>query len=86
MLTTESFFVENIKCDGCIATITNNLMQLREVQAVNVHKDEHKVCVTGIAMDRDLIKNKLALLGYPEKKNNNIFKKAKSLLHCVMNK
>ena len=86
MLTTESIVVENIKCDGCIATITNNLMQLREVQAVNVYKDQHKVCVTGIAMDRNIIKNKLALLGYPEKKSNTLFRKAKSLLHCVMNK
>lgn len=84
MLTTETFFVENIKCDGCVMAITNALMALREVQAVNVFKDQQKVCVTGIAMDRDLIKDKLALTGYPEKKNNTLLKKAKSLLHCVM--
>ena len=86
MLSTETFIVENIKCDGCVIKITDNLLQLREVHAVNVYKDEHKVCVTGIAMDRDIIKNKLALLGYPEKKSNNLFKKAKSLLHCVISK
>ncbi|QEC67459.1 heavy-metal-associated domain-containing protein [Panacibacter ginsenosidivorans] len=84
MLSTETFLVENIKCDGCIVTITNSLMHLREVQSVNVYKDQQKVCVTGIAMDRDIIKSRLALLGYPEKASNNLLKKAKSLLHCVI--
>ena len=67
MLSTETFFVENIKCDGCVKTITEDL-------------------VTGVAMDRDIMKNKLALPGYPEKASNVFLKKAKSLLHCVMNK
>ncbi|MEP6847188.1 MAG: heavy-metal-associated domain-containing protein [Panacibacter sp.] len=86
MLTTETFFVENIKCDGCVIAITNSLMQLREVQAVKVYKDQHKVSVTGIAMDRDVLKNKLAILGYPEQASNSFLKKAKSFIHCVISK
>jgi copper chaperone CopZ len=82
-LTTHQVIVDNIKCEGCINTIKNSLFKLRGVTSVQVYKDLSKVCITGVAIDREEMISKLALLGYPEKGSNNIFRRAKSYVSCV---
>ena len=82
-LTTHQVVVDNIKCDGCINTIKNSLFKLKGVTSVQVFKDLNKVCITGVAIDREEMISKLAALGYPEMGNNNLFRRAKSYVSCV---
>ncbi len=83
-MTTHKIFVENIKCNGCIQSIKAALQKINGVSAVEVFKEEDKICVSGIAIDREEILTKLASLGYPEKGRNSIFKKAKSFVSCTV--
>ncbi len=83
-MTTHKIFVDNIKCNGCIQSIKNALQKIKGVSAINIFKEEDKICVSGIAIDRDEIIKKLASMGYPEKGHNNIFKKAKSFVSCTV--
>jgi copper chaperone CopZ len=83
-MTTHQIFVDNIKCSGCIHTIKTNLCKIKGVSAVEVYTGIGKVCVTGIAIEREDMLNKLALLGYPEKGNNNLLKRAQSIVSCAM--
>lgn len=83
-MTTHKIFVNNIKCNGCIQSIKAALQKINGVSAVDVFKEEDKICVSGIAIDREEILTKLASLGYPEKGHNSIFKKAKSFVSCTV--
>jgi len=42
--------------------------------------------VTGIGIHRGKLIEKLAILGYPEKGNNSLLYKAKSLISCAAGK
>lgn len=85
-MTTHKIFVENIKCGGCIISIKTALLKLKGVTAVEIYKEEDKVCVSGVAVDRENIVMKLVALGYPEKGNNNLISKAKSFVSCAVSK
>ena len=82
MTTTETFYVENIKCGGCAKTIKDTLEKALGVQHIDVYIEQHKVCVMGIALNRAQLKEKLSSLGYPEKGNNSFLKKAASVFSC----
>ena len=83
-MTTHQIFVENIKCGGCINSIKTALLQLKGVSAVEIFQDENKVCVSGIAVEKEFVLAKLASLGYPQKGNNNLINKAKSFVSCAV--
>ena len=85
-MVTHQIFVENIKCEGCVVNIKEHLQQIKGVTAVEVYKDEQKVCVSGIALEKQELVKKLAALGYPEKGANNFFSKARSLVTCTVDK
>jgi copper chaperone CopZ len=85
-MTTHKLFVENIKCGGCINSIKTALLKLKGVSAVEINKDEEKVCVSGVAIERHELVMKLATLGYPERGNNNLISKAKSFVSCAVGK
>lgn len=82
MTTTEAFYVENIKCDGCANTIKSTLEKVLGVQDVEVYVKQDKVCVMGIGLNRAKLKENLSSLGYPEKGNNSLLKQAKSIISC----
>lgn len=84
ILTTHQIFVENIKCGGCINSIKTTLLKLCGVTAVEIFKEENKVCVSGIAVEKEKLVTKLSSLGYPEKGNNNFMSKAKSYKNCAL--
>ena len=44
MTTTETFFVENIKCGGCANTIKCSLEKVLGIQSVEVYVEQDKVC------------------------------------------
>jgi copper chaperone CopZ len=83
-MTTHQIFVENIKCGGCMNSIKTALLKLSGVTAVEIFKDEDKVCVSGIAVEKETIVAKLSSLGYPEKGNNSFISKAKSFVSCAV--
>ncbi len=86
MKTTETIFVENIKCGGCMRSIKDALLQIRDVDIVIVDKDKESVIVTGTGIKRDSIIDKLRAIGYPEKGNNSLLKKARSFVSCAIGK
>ena len=75
--------VENIKCGGCMNTIKKELLQIVGIQEVNITKEEDKIDIMG-EVNRELVIQKLATLGYPEKGNNNLLHKAKSYVSCAV--
>ena len=85
-MVTHQIFVENIKCNGCIVNIKEGLLSMKGVIAVEVYKNEYKVCVTGIALEKQDLIDKLANLGYPKMGVNNLLSKAKSFVTCTMDR
>lgn len=85
-MTTHQIFVENIKCGGCMNSIKTTLLKLSGITAVEIFKEEDKVCVSGIAVEKDTLIAKLSSLGYPEKGNNNFISKVKSFVSYAVGK
>lgn len=82
----EPIFAENIKCGGCIKSIKEALQKIAGVDTVMVDKDKESVLVTGTDINRRIIIDKLGELGYPEKGNNSLLKKARSFVSCAVGK
>ncbi len=76
--------MENIKCSGCMNSIKTALMKLEGVAEVQIVKEEDKVTVSGLGFDSQAVLEKLAALGYPEKGNNSLMSKAKSMVSCAV--
>ena len=77
------FEVENIKCGGCINSIKSALLKIADVADVSIDKEIDTIIVTG-NVDKETVIAKLNELGYPEKGNNSLTKKAKSYLNCAI--
>jgi copper chaperone CopZ len=77
------FEVENIKCAGCMNSIKSALLKIADVADVSIDKEIDTIFVTG-NVDKETIIAKLNELGYPEKGNNSLTKKAKSYLNCAI--
>lgn len=63
---TEEFQVQNVKCGGCASNIQNGLAELEGVEKVEVVIESGHVTVTGHALTRTQLSDKLSSLGYPE--------------------
>ena len=61
----EQFTVANVKCGGCVSAIENGLKELDGVSAVSVTIEGGLVEVSGDSLDREVLSEKLAALGYP---------------------
>jgi copper chaperone CopZ len=79
----QQFEVENIKCGGCMNSIKTALLKLGGVTDVIIDKEIDTVTVNG-TMNREEVVNKLNDLGYPEKGNNTLIRKAKSYVNCAI--
>lgn len=75
--------VENIKCGGCMNSIKTALQQMEGVQEVNIDKDTETVTIESDS-DIEPFIQKLNDLGYPQKGNNSLLKKAKSYVSCAV--
>jgi len=62
----EAFTVQNVKCQGCASAIQEGLTIIPDIQDVKVEIETGHVSVTGTNLNRTLISEKLAELGYPE--------------------
>ena len=54
-----------IKCEGCVSNIENGLNQLAGITTVKVDRASNVVTVEGENLDKAVITEKLAELGYP---------------------
>ena len=86
MTTSEKFYAENIRCEGCANTIKSELLKIPGVQAVTVAIPEKKIAVMGIGINRAQITATLKKLGYPESGHNSFFSKALSFVSCSAGK
>ena len=64
---TENFNVMNVRCGGCVTTISNGLRKIAGVAAVDVDISTGQVTVNGNGLRREVIAGTLRELGYPEK-------------------
>ncbi|HRO76101.1 MAG TPA: heavy metal-associated domain-containing protein, partial [Crocinitomicaceae bacterium] len=66
-------------------SIKSALMKIDGVENVSIDKDTETVTIDGTVERENLIQT-LSKLGYPEKGNNNLLKKAKSFVSCAIGK
>jgi copper chaperone CopZ len=85
---TEIIHIENLKCNGCMSTISNNLNKIEGVVKTNIDFESSKVeieCAESI--ERSVFLEKLLKLGYPEKDSKNtLLTQAKSYTSCAIGK
>lgn len=80
-----SIIVQNLKCHGCVNTITSKLSVIDNITELTVDKDESTVSFN-YQSDADLqaVKKKLIALGYPSiDDDNSVITKAKSVVSCA---
>jgi len=77
---------ENIKCGGCINSITKAILEIPGTANVEVNVESEVIKLDADEELRPIIVEKLAHLGYPEVGNNNLFAKAKSYVSCAIGK
>ena len=83
-----SIIVQNLRCNGCVNTITSKLSVLKNISDLEVDKDESKVSFD-YQTDEDFnaVKTRLTDLGYPSVDDDNtMMTKAKSFVSCATGK
>lgn len=80
---THTIEVENIKCGGCINSITAGLKKINGIDYVTIDKESEKVTTVGNA-SRDEVVKALSIMGYPERGKNDLLKKVKSYMSCAV--
>ncbi|UJH68764.1 heavy-metal-associated domain-containing protein [Allomuricauda sp. SCSIO 65647] len=82
---TSSISIQNLKCGGCAATITNRLSKIEHISDVQVDEEESKVIFNHEdEHQRTLVEQRLKDLGYPPVDDeNSLMSKAKSFVSCA---
>lgn len=79
------FYIENLKCGGCAATIKKGMLDLEGVTDTNVDVEKSLVSVEVTQDISEEIKEKLSKLGYPVVGDkNSVLHKAKSFVSCAV--
>ena len=80
--------IQNLKCAGCMGTITKNLSALEDVSNLHIELEDSAISYTYTSKDTlSLVQNKLAHLGYPvDGDKNSLGSKAKSYVSCAIGK
>jgi len=83
-----TFQIQNLKCGGCVKTISSKLSEIKEINDVIVEKDSSSVSFDHqSADDASLVKEALKQMGYPTIDDENGFvDKAKSFVSCASGK
>ena len=80
-----SLQIQNLKCDGCVSTITNKVESLDGISSVVVDIDESTDSFDGTEESANRTKVALDNLGYPqEDEQNTSIKRAKSYVSCMV--
>ena len=75
--------VENIKCGGCMNSITTALLKIEKVTDVAIDKEAATITIDA-ENDRAIFVKTLTSLGYPEKGQNTLLHKGKSFVSCAV--
>jgi copper chaperone CopZ len=80
--------IQNLKCAGCMGTITKNIEAIADVSDLHIALEESKISYQFTSKDTLLIvKQKLSQLGYPvDGDKNTQGSKAKSYVSCAIGK
>lgn len=80
--------IQNLKCGGCVNTISKRLNILDDVSEVTVEVEDNSVTFEYTETHTlDVVKKALAEIGYPEDgEANNLTSKAKSYVSCAFGK
>nr|WP_299338956.1 heavy-metal-associated domain-containing protein [Allomuricauda sp.] len=80
-----SIAIQNLKCGGCAATITDELLKIEKVTNVEVIQEKDTVLFRHDNQEqRNLVEKKLKDLGYPPMEDENgLMLKAKSFVSCA---
>jgi copper chaperone len=76
--------VENIKCGGCMNTITKELLSIDGTSNILIDNENQIINLDASEELRPTILQMLHKLGYPEVGHNNIIEKAKSYMSCAV--
>lgn len=85
-MTTFEIYVENIKCGGCVNSITKSLNTVEKIENLTIDEETGLVKFDGDEESRTKVAEKLNNLGYPEIGHNDLLKKAKSYVSCAVGK
>jgi len=79
--------IENLKCHGCVNTITSELLKFDEVKNVTIDLSNSSVEIN-FTGNKNIkrYRQKLSLMGYPEKGNNSSLSVVKSFVSCAKGK
>ena len=83
---TQTIFVENIKCAGCMTSIKHALLKIKGIAKVEINQDEEKISLLGNKYELSEVIDSLNRMGYPQKGENTLFKQAKSYVSCAIGK
>lgn len=77
--------VQNLRCSGCVNTISNRLERIHGVLEVSVNPETNEVCLThNNKTTLNAAIYKLSKMGYPlETATNSFSKKANALVSCA---
>lgn len=80
--------IQNLKCGGCVNTISKRLNTLDDVSEVTVEVEDNSVTFEYTETHTlDVVKRALAEIGYPEDGDaNTLTTKAKSFVSCAFGK
>ena len=80
--------IQNLKCGGCVSTITKKLNALDDVSEVTVEVEDNSVTFEySDEHTLNVVKATLAEIGYPEDgERNSLTTKAKSYVSCAFGK
>jgi copper chaperone CopZ len=77
--------IENLKCHGCANTIKTSLSKIEAVFQVQVDNETNQVTVQhDDSLSKDILAEKLSMLGYPEQGESTLLHKAKSYISCAV--
>lgn len=84
----QSIVVQNLKCGGCVNTITSKISEIENISNVEVDKETSSVSYNcENSEDAVKVKEKLRRLGYPSvDENNSMISKASSFVSCATGK
>lgn len=80
--------IQNLKCGGCVNTITDKLSQVKNVSDISIDIEDSSVTFDYNSQETlDTVKEILLKTGYPMQGDTNTFgTKAKSYLSCAIGK
>ena len=84
-MNSETIVIDNLKCGGCVNTVTKQLKSIAGVGNVTIDLETSTIVVEKEEkVTRTLLLEKLSKWGYPEVGTSTLAQKAKSYVSCAI--